>query len=231
MQGILLVNKPKGWTSFDVVNYVRKLVAQALSVKSNTVKVGHTGTLDPLASGLLILLIGQEYTHQANEFSHLDKTYIVKLCLGQTSSTGDEEGEKLMVSDRVPDINEIKKVLRHLTGELNQTPPAFSAIKVHGQRAYQLARAGKDVNLEPRMVKIYQNELQHYQYPIVQFTSRVSSGTYIRSLAEDIGRALQTGAYLSDLCRTSIGDYSLHQAIAVQNLNAELIAQQIKLLN
>jgi tRNA pseudouridine55 synthase len=231
MQGVLLVDKPKGWTSFDVVNYVRKLLAQALSVKPKTLKVGHTGTLDPLASGLLIVLIGSHYTRRAQELSHLDKTYDVYARLGQTSSTGDEEGEKQLISDRVPSTNEISAVLQNFSGELQQTPPIYSAIKVQGQRAYQLARAGQSVSLEPRTVKIYQNKLISYQYPLVHFQSTVSSGTYIRSLVEDIGRQLQTGAYLADLCRTNIGQFTLKNAVTVQNIHPEQLASQLVTLD
>ncbi len=212
MQGILLIDKAKTWTSFDVVNYVRKLVATAEGKKPKQIKVGHTGTLDPLATGLLVLLVGKEYTRRAGEYTKLDKTYLVTMKLGETSTTGDEEGSKTIVSDAVPDNDALRAVLLKFTGDIMQVPPQFSAMKINGQRAYKLARAGEVVNLEARPVKIYENRLIEYSYPIVKFVSRVSSGTYIRSLVEDVGSELGTGAYMSELRRTQVGDFALADA-------------------
>jgi len=220
MQGILLVNKPKGWTSFDVVNYVRKFVAAAEGKKPKNTKVGHTGTLDPQATGLLILLIGKEYTRRAGELSKLDKTYEVTMKLGETSTTADDEGEKIAVSTTVPTKKAILEALQHFTGEIMQTPPIYSAMKINGQRAYKLAREGKTVEMEARPVTIYKNELASYEYPYVRFISEVSSGTYIRSLVTDLGTLLKTGAYMSDLRRISIGTYQLADACEVANLDA-----------
>jgi tRNA pseudouridine55 synthase len=230
MQGLLLVDKPKGWTSFDVVNRVRRIVAQAEGVKPKSVKVGHTGTLDPLATGLLVLLVGKNYTRRAPELSGLDKVYDVTAYLGKTSSTGDEEGQKQIGGQRVPGLDEINQTLQQLSGHLMQTPPAFSAIKVAGQRAYQLARTGQAVELEARPVIIHSNTLESYQYPLIKFTSQVSSGTYIRSLVDDIGHKLGVGAYMSDLCRLSVGWFFLKQALTVQNLSADSIAGHLQLL-
>jgi tRNA pseudouridine55 synthase len=212
MQGLLLVDKPKTWTSFDVVNYVRRMVATANGTKPKNTKVGHTGTLDPMATGLLILLIGKEYTRRAGELSKLDKTYEVTMKLGETSTTADEEGEKTVVSDTVPTQKAVLEALSALQGHIMQVPPLYSAMKINGQRAYKLARAGKTVELEARPVTIYTSELTSYDYPYVKFTSRVSSGTYIRSLVVDLGELLGTGAYMSDLRRTSIGDFQLSEA-------------------
>lgn len=223
MQGILLVDKPKDWTSFDVVNYVRKFVAKAEGTKPKNTKVGHTGTLDPLATGLLILVIGKEYTRRATEFSKLDKTYEVTIKLGQTSTTGDDEGEKTSVSDIVPDESEIEAVLQKFTGEILQVPPQFSAMKINGQRAYKLARAGKTVELEARPINIRSNIITKYDYPYVQFTSNVSSGTYIRSLAEDIGRELKSGAYITDLRRTQVGTKDISEAISIPQISDKTI--------
>lgn len=227
MQGILLIDKPKTWTSFDVVNYVRKIVAQAEGKKPKNVKVGHTGTLDPLATGLLVLLVGKEYTRKAQELSKHDKTYEVTMCLGHTSSTGDDEGEKTLVSDIVPSQAEIRAVLKQLTGHVMQVPPAFSAMKINGQRAYDLARAGKEVRLEARPVTIYRNELVSYEYPLVHFDCDVSSGTYVRSLVEDMGKALGTGAYMADLRRRRVGEYELADALQVEGLTQEQIAASL----
>lgn len=230
MQGALLVDKPKTWTSFDVVNYVRKIVASHEGKKPKNVKVGHIGTLDPLATGLLVLLVGKEYTRRAGELSKLDKTYDVTMKLGESSTTADDEGEKSFVSDTEPSQNDIQAVLLSFVGESMQTPPVFSAMKVDGQRAYKLARAGKPVKLEPRPIRITQITLTAYKYPYVQFTAEVSSGTYIRSLVEDIGAQLQTGAYMSDLRRTLIDDFSIEDAVQVETLSAVTIAARLRQL-
>jgi tRNA pseudouridine55 synthase len=224
MQGLLLVDKPKTWTSFDVVNYVRKMVAEIEGKKPKNCKVGHTGTLDPLATGLLVLVVGKEYTRRAGEFSKLDKTYEVTMKLGETSTTADDEGEKTVVSDTVPSEKAVLEALEGLQGHIMQTPPVYSAMKINGQRAYKLARAGKVVELEARPVTIYENRLTSYEYPFVKFTSRVSSGTYIRSLVEDLGKVLETGAYMSDLRRTAIGQFKLSEACQVSDLKTESIA-------
>jgi len=217
MQGVLLVDKPKGWTSFDVVNYVRRRVAAAEGKKPKNVRVGHTGTLDPLATGLLVLLVGKEYTRRATDLTKLDKSYDVTMKLGEVSSTGDEEGEKTSVSDTVPGEAAILEALQSFEGQIMQVPPVFSAMKINGQRAYQLARQGKAVELEARPVTIRKNTLTAYEYPFVRFTSDVSSGTYIRSLVEDLGKALGTGAYMSDLRRTQVGRFSLEDAHPVDS--------------
>lgn len=227
MQGMLLIDKPAGWTSFDAVNYVRRIVASAEGKKPKNCKVGHTGTLDPLATGLLVLLVGKEYTRRAGSLSKLDKTYEVTMKLGAVSTTADEEGEKTAVSDRVPTADEIKDVLSRFSGRLMQTPPIYSAMKVAGQRAYKLARAGKEVALEARPVTVYGNELAGYEYPFVRFTSRVGSGTYIRSLVEDMGRELGTGAYMTALRRTEIDAYKIADAIPVKSLDSESISRNL----
>src|SRR6185369_14725401 len=134
MQGILLIDKPSGWTSFDVVNFVRKQAAAALGKKPKNTKVGHTGTLDPLATGLLVLLVGKEYTRRATELTKLDKTYEVTMRLGVTSTTGDEEGEKTAVSTTVPIKEAVLGALDAFQGQIMQVPPAFSAMKINGQR-------------------------------------------------------------------------------------------------
>ena len=218
MQGILLVDKPAGWTSFDVVNYVRKKVAEAEGKKPKQVKVGHAGTLDPFATGLLVLLIGKEYTKRAGEFSKLDKTYEVTMELGKTSTTGDPEGEITPVSGKQPSLQKIQAAVAKFSGQIEQTPPIYSAIKVNGRRAYHLARAGKEVKLEPRKVTINRLEVISYKYPEVKLITDVSSGTYIRSLVEDIGKFLGSGAYATSLQRTKIGNFSLNYAKLPQDI-------------
>lgn len=223
MQGILLVYKPAGWTSFDVVNYVRKIVAHAEDKKPKNVKVGHTGTLDPFATGLLILLVGKDYTRRAGEFSKLDKTYEVVMRLGETSTTGDPEGEITAVSDKVPKFDDIVVAVEQFKGEIMQTPPAYSAIKVDGQRAYKLARAGKEVKIEARPTTVHRLDIIDYKYPEIRLIAEVSSGTYIRSLVEDIGTELKTGAYTSELKRTRVGNSSVENALAVTELTETML--------
>ncbi len=246
MNGILLVDKPVGWTSFDVVAKIRRILAshqsqvtsnqsknqvtsdRRQSTPSPKVKVGHTGTLDPLASGLLVLLIGS-YTKRASEFSKLDKTYEVTMKLGQTSTTGDPEGIITSTKNVRSDIkrSKVEKVLNLFIGEIMQVPPAYSAIKVDGQRAYKLARAGKEVKLEPRKITVYSIQLTDYSYPLVRFTAEVSSGTYVRSLVEDIGKDLKIGAYMTALKRTKVGTFTLIEALEPQNLTAEHIYEHL----
>jgi tRNA pseudouridine55 synthase len=216
MDGILLIDKPTGWTSFDVVARVRGQIKRETGLKKP--KVGHTGTLDPLATGLLIIVVGN-YCKRAQEFSKLDKVYEVTLKLGETSTTGDNEGEKTIVSAAVPTRDALEAVLSHFTGAIMQTPPIYSAIKVNGQRAYALARKGKEVKLEPRPVTIHHIIDVEYAYPVVSFTTKVSSGTYIRSLATDIGKELGVGAYMSALIRTEVGSFSLINAQAMEALD------------
>jgi tRNA pseudouridine55 synthase len=222
MNGILLVDKPVDWTSFDVVNYVRRMVAQIEGKKPRNVKVGHTGTLDPAATGLLVLCVGK-YTKRVPELIKQDKTYEVELVLGKTSTTGDREGEISEVSSDVPDSTQIDLALPKFVGDIEQTPPIYSAIKINGKRAYELARAGQEVVMQPRKVTIYSIENIEYNYPKVRFTAKVGSGTYIRSLAEDIGRELGVGAYMSNLRRTSVGDANLSQAYSVSDITDELL--------
>jgi len=232
MNGVLLIDKPATWTSFDVVGKVRRIITKdpALNVTGRKrYPVGHTGTLDPLATGLLVLLVGAS-TKKAMSLTKLDKTYDVTMCLGQTSTTGDEEGEKTVASDKQPSREEIQAALAHFIGDSMQTPPIFSAIKVNGQRAYKLARAGKLPELEPRPVHIESITLNTYEYPYIRFTADVSSGTYIRSLVVDIGELLGTGAYMSGLRRTRVGGFDIKDAISVENLSAEQLAQAVHAL-
>jgi tRNA pseudouridine55 synthase len=211
LDGILLINKPEGWTSHDVVAKIRNFLKKETGQK---IKVGHAGTLDPAATGLLVILVGS-YCKRAGEFSKLDKTYAAELILGKTSTTGDIEGEITEKSAQMPSKENVEQVLSGFIGEIQQTPHKYSAIKVDGQRAYKLARADKEVQIEPRKVTIYSIEEVKYDYPKLSFTTEVSSGTYIRSLAEDIGEKLGTGAYLSALRRTKVGEFDVQDASQV----------------
>ena len=208
MDEILLIDKPPGMTSFGVVARLRRVLSKQ---EGRKVKVGHTGTLDPFATGLMIIVTGR-MCRRAMEFTKLDKWYEAEIILGAESTTGDPEGELSRISDRKPDEGEIKQVLQKFTGKIEQTPPAFSAVKVNGQRAYQLARAGKEVDIPKRIVTIYALELIGYDYPVLKLRAHVSSGTYIRSLAADIGKELKTGAYCQNLRRIKIADYDVKNA-------------------
>ncbi len=192
-------------------------------------KVGHAGTLDPLATGLLVILLGS-YCKRASEFSKLNKTYEVVMKLGQISSTGDEEGQKTKVSHEKPSEKAVLDAVNAFQGEIMQTPHKFSAVKVNGQRAYKLAREGKEVALEPRKVTIYDTSGVKYAYPEVKFTTKVSSGTYIRSLVEDIGKKLGTGAYMTALRRSQIGKFSIADATEVQNVSGRELRSLEKLI-
>lgn len=228
MDGILLVDKPDGWTSFDVVNYVRRRVAGILGKKPRNVKVGHTGTLDPAATGLLVLCVGK-YTKKVPEMIKQDKTYQVELTLGSKSTTGDREGAISVVSDTVPTGEDVKHTIEKFIGEISQVPPAHSAIKVNGKRAYELARAGKEVKMAPRTVYIHSITDLEYEYPKVKLTAKVGSGTYIRSLAEDIGADLGVGAYMSALRRVAVGDYNIKKAVVVGDITEEFLQKSLAL--
>jgi tRNA pseudouridine55 synthase len=219
MEGLLLIDKPETWTSFDVVNYVRRMVANLAGKKPKNIKVGHCGTLDPFASGLLILLVGKNYTKLASQYSKMDKVYEVKAILGQKSSTGDVEGEIKAISPDIPTKEQIEHAIGKFRGEISQTPPIYSAIKVNGQRAYKLARAGETPVLEPRKVTILSLDLVKYDYPDLLLRTEVSSGTYIRSLIEDIGESLGVGAYTKQLRRTKIANYSVEDAVNPKELD------------
>ena len=214
--GVVLIDKPAGWTSFDVVAKIRgkirrRYTAQGIKPTKRQLKVGHAGTLDPFATGLLVILLG-DATKKATEFLKLDKVYEAEIILGKESTTGDPEGELTAVSDTKPTTEEVQAVLAAFTGEIRQRPPIFSAIKINGRRAYKLARDGKEVEIPERTVTIHSLELLDYTYPSLKIRTHVGSGTYIRSLAVDIGKALGTGAYCGALRRTRIADWSIDDA-------------------
>ena len=257
--GIYLINKPKGITSHDVVGYLRKVTGEKT--------IGHAGTLDPLASGLMIVAIGREFTKRISEFSKLDKAYTAEATLGATSTTYDSEGvitqhlrhsgeadrnrltpesynnqstrswtsqddevrkissvqddgKKARNDNCAPNVEEIESILQSFIGQQEQMPPIFSAKKVKGQKAYDLARQGKPVELKPVVVTIYQTELINYQYPILKFRVKVSSGTYIRSLVHDLGQKLGIGAYMSELIRNTIGEHQLSRAVDLDQIKS-----------
>lgn len=206
--GILLIDKPAEMTSFGVVARIRRVLTNQQQKK---VKVGHTGTLDPFATGLMILVIGKECKN-AGHYTKLDKIYEATIRLGQTSSTGDPEGEITDVSNEQPLRDSIERAMGAFTGDIKQRPPIFSAIKINGQRAYKLARNGEEVEIPERTVTVHSLELVDYAYPEVKIRTHVSSGTYIRSLATDIGATLGTGAYCTQLRRTAISKWKIEDA-------------------
>lgn len=207
MEEIIYVDKPTGMTSFGAVARVRRILSQR---EGHKVKVGHTGTLDPFATGLLILLAGKA-TKKAPELTKKDKVYEATIRLGETSTTGDPEGEITATGAELPSEEQIAEVLKQFTGKIEQRPPIFSAIKINGERAYKLARKGQEVEMPTRIVEIYSIEQISYSKPELQIRTHVSSGTYIRTLAEDIGKALGCGAYCSQLRRTQIADYKIEE--------------------
>lgn len=214
---IILIDKPTGLTSFGVVARVRRVLSQQTGKK---IKVGHTGTLDPFASGLMILVTGKE-CKSASYYTKLDKVYEATFRLGQISSTGDPEGEITDVNGRQPIQDEIKKVLSTFIGEVTQRPPVFSAIKINGERAYKLARNGEEVEMPLRQVTVYSLDLLDYNYPELRVRTHVSSGTYIRSLAADIGKLLGTGAYCKNLRRLSINKWNVSDAKQLSELGID----------
>lgn len=215
--GIILIDKPAEMTSFGVVARVRRVLSQQAGKK---VKVGHCGTLDPFATGLLILCVGKECKNAGTYMKH-DKVYEASIRLGQESSTGDPEGELTDISDSEPTRAEIDHALEQFRGEIRQRPPIFSALKIGGVRAYKLARDGQEVEIPERTVTIHSLEVVEYAYPILRIRTHVSSGTYIRSLAADIGTALETGAYCSELRRLSIADWHVDDAQTLHDFGVD----------
>jgi len=214
----ILIDKPKGITSHDVVDRLRSITGER--------RIGHAGTLDPNASGLLILGIGRVSTRKLFQFLKLDKEYEAEIFLGEERETDDTEGKtrnfKSQIIDEISE-NQIRKIIKIFTGEQMQNPPAFSAIKIKGKKAYEIARKGKNPGLTPRKIVIYKIDLLDYKFPILKIRTKVSSGTYIRSLARDIGRNLGCGAYLLNLRRIKIGKYCIEDSIALSDLNMDNI--------
>ncbi|MCD6228828.1 MAG: tRNA pseudouridine(55) synthase TruB [Candidatus Omnitrophota bacterium] len=210
--GLILVNKPRGLTSHDVVNYVRK--------KLNTKRVGHAGTLDPQAEGLLIILVGR-YTKFFSRFVDFDKEYQGIMKLGEATTTGDAQGE-VVKRESVENLKEsaVKEVFPSFVGEIEQVPPMVSAIRIGGKRLYKLARRGIVVERPPRKVKIYDLKILKIELPFVEFYVRCSKGTYVRKLAEDIGEKLGCGAHITSIIRTAVGPFTLREAVNLEDISA-----------
>ncbi len=208
MDKILLVDKPKGLTSSRVVERIKKRFK---------VKAGHTGTLDPLATGLLIVLTGKR-TKSASSFLKLDKAYEVKAILGVKTDTFDADGRVLRQSDKEVTKEELEEVLKEFRGEIWQTPPPFSAKKLAGQKAYELARKGVAVDIPPKKVSVYSLQLKEFQFPYFTIACEVSSGFYVRSLVHDIGEKLGIGATVVEVRRTRVGSYHVGQARPLEEI-------------
>ncbi len=220
LSGYLLINKPKGITSHDVVNLLRKV--------TNIKKIGHAGTLDPLAEGLLILAIDRRATKNINKYIKLDKTYIAEIKLGEETDTYDAEGEKTKKYDGEKIKKKlIKKTINRFIGEQKQIPPMYSAKKVKGQKLYDLARKNIIIDREAALINIYKIKIIKYKWPILKIKVKCSTGTYIRSLAYDIGLDLYCGAYLKSLKRIRIGKYKLRKAHILEKINAENIEKKL----
>lgn len=213
---VLLIDKPIGWTSFDVVNKIRGKIRHSLGIKK--IKVGHAGTLDPLATGLLIVCTGR-LTKEIDTLQAQDKEYSGHITLGGTTATYDSEfpPDQHFPYDHINEQSLIQTTSLFL-GKISQIPPIYSAIKINGQTAYSLARKGKEVEMKAREVSIYKFDLTNTTMPEIAFEVKCSKGTYIRSLAHDYGKALHSGAYLSSLRRESIGSYSVNEAFSMEEI-------------
>lgn len=209
-KGIYNIFKPKGPSSYDIIRQIKRDAIDK--------KIGHAGTLDPLASGVLVVAIGREFTKTIDSVVRGDKEYEATIKLGQTSTTQDEEGEKTNFEvEKQPSEKDIAVALKKYTGEITQIPPIYSALKINGKSAYKLARSGKPVEMKERKTVIHSIDLLEYDWPILKIRVNCSSGTYIRTLANDIGESLKTGGYLRELVRTRVGDFKIENSIRLDD--------------
>jgi len=217
---VLLINKPLNWTSFDVVNKIRYSLKKYLNIKK--IKVGHAGTLDPLATGLVIVCTGKA-TKEIEQYQSQQKRYVASVRLGATTPTLDMESEP---DAEFPwehvDHQRLGDAIQSFQGEIEQIPPVFSALKINGRKAYELARKGEDVKMKSRQVTIHKMQLVESELPDFKVDVTCSKGTYIRSLARDLGTALDSGAFLTGLIRTEIGDYKLDVAQSIESFEKKL---------
>jgi tRNA pseudouridine55 synthase len=220
---VLLLDKPLHWTSFDVVNKIRYSILKKYNIKR--FKVGHAGTLDPLATGLLIVCVGKA-TKTINEYQNRSKEYTGTFTLGATTPSYDLETEinATLPTEHITE-EQIYETAKRFVGVQQQIPPIFSALKKNGKKMYELARKGEKVEMKSREIEIFEFEILSINMPEVKFRVKVSKGTYIRSLAHDFGKALGSGAYLSELRRTKIGNFSIENAVTHQNWIDEFIIQ------
>jgi tRNA pseudouridine55 synthase len=221
IHGVLLLNKPRGISSTQALGRAKWLIGAE--------KAGHTGTLDPLADGLLPLCFGHA-TKLAHDLLDADKTYIAGIVLGKSTSTGDMEGEVIFASDEVINREQWDAIVPKFTGEIDQVPPMYSALKKDGKPLYELARAGIEVEREARQITIVSLETLSFDYPNVRIKVRCSKGTYIRTLAEDMGKALGVGAHLSSLQRVGVGELYIVDAVTLEQLEAIAEPEREKVL-
>lgn len=223
---ILYFDKPIEWTSFYLVSRVRGAIRRVINEKK--IKVGHAGTLDPLATGVMIVCTGKA-TKLIESFQYQTKEYIATICLGATTPSYDLE-HPIDQTYPTEHINEelVKETLKKFIGEIQQVPPAYSACKIEGKRAYQMAREGEDVNLKPKLLVIDEIELLSYEMPIIKIRVVCSKGTYIRALARDIGEALNSGAHLTALQRTRVGEITLDKCMDPAKFNEWIDQQNIE---
>lgn len=204
-EGILLVDKPQGKTSFSLISCLRKVL--------NVQKIGHAGTLDPMATGVMVLLIGKKFTTLSDTFLNKDKEYLADITLGITTDSYDADGQITSQNDYIPTLQEVEQALTYFQGEIEQTPPMFSAKKIKGKKLYELARQGKEIE-RPKASIFVRTTLINYTYPNITLRLECSKGTYIRSIAHDLGQHLTSGAHLSGLIRTKTGPYTLDQCLS-----------------
>lgn len=220
---LLLINKPLEWTSFDVVNFLRSFIRKVYNIKK--LKVGHAGTLDPLATGLLIICTGKK-TKQIEQYMGMDKVYVGRMQLGATTPSYDKETEIDQTFDASALTQEkLREKVKLFIGEIDQVPPIYSAVKIDGKRAFTYARKQNDVEIKSRKVIVHQFELVNIELPFIDFMVHCTKGTYIRSLVNDFGKSLDNGAFLSELCRTKIGDYSLNDAFTLDEIKQLILNQ------
>lgn len=222
VEGILLIDKPKGITSFRLVQILRK--------RLNVKKIGHAGTLDPFATGVMVMLIGRKFTQLSHSFLNSDKEYIAELCLGKTTDTFDIDGIIQKESSYIPSLEQIVEALTHFQGEIEQIPPMYSAKKVQGKRLYELARKG--IEIKRPVVKITcKTTLLRYEYPLLELQVSCSKGTYIRSIAHDLGEYLSCGAHLINLKRVRSGSFTLEECVTAQDFSSPSFDLKPKLMH
>lgn len=218
IDGILLIDKEENITSYTAIRMLKRILPKGQ-------KIGHTGTLDPFATGLLIVLLGKA-TKLMDTIHSLEKEYVVKAEFGYATDTQDYTGEKIKTSPALPQISEEElkeNISKYFFGEISQLPPQYSAKKVNGQKAYDLAREGREVELKPKDVYIYSFDIVEYDWPFVSFKIKCSTGTYIRTLINDLGEKVGTYATAVELKRTSIGEFSVENAISTKDINEKTV--------
>ena len=228
IEGFYIIDKPHGISSQHAVQIVKYWAWR--KTRNKKIKVGHGGTLDPLATGVLVVAVGREYTRDIDKIVSAEKEYVAELYLGKTSETDDAEGKKITVNeDFVPNKKQLVDVVKKFIGTIEQIPPAYSAIKINGQEAYKRVRRGESVDMKSRAVQLHEIEIISFEYPTVKLRVRCGKGTYIRSLARDIGEKLGTGAYLASLVRTRVGEFKVNDAKSIDQFRMQIAVHAAEL--